>query len=286
MPNIEDIGKAYENYYTHDAIASNIIPFLRPFEKGYLALRFGYDENVSFFQKMAGLFIYLLPTEKAEIDYSVLYFSKKEIGKLLDIGCGNGSFISRMKNLGWKVEGIDFDSKAVNYCNERGLDVKCGDLAQQNLENDCYDVITINHVIEHVPDAGQLIEECYRILKPGGCLVIATPNTESWIHKTIYKENYFSLDPPRHLFLFNRKNLTTLFKRAGFKPKYVKTTIRNEFYVYAGSKHIKKTGYFKMGQEKLPKSTKLMGKFIQLLGWFIMPFNKDSGGEVVVKAYK
>ena len=202
MPNIEDIGKAYENYYTHDAIASNIIPFLRPFEKGYLALRFGYDENVSFLQKMAGLFIYLLPTEKAEIDYSVLYFSKKEIGKLLDIGCGNGSFISRMKNLGWKVEGIDFDSKAVNYCNERGLDVKCGDLAQQNFENDCYDVITINHVIEHVPDAGQLIEECYRILKPGGCLVIATPNTESWIHKTIFKENYFSLDPPRHLFLF------------------------------------------------------------------------------------
>jgi hypothetical protein len=88
------------------------------------------------------------------------------------------------------------------------------------------------------------------------------------------------------LFLFNGKNLKTLVERAGFKTKYVKTTIRNEFYVYAGSRQIKKEGHFKMGQEKLPKFSKFIGKLVQLWGWFLLGFFKDSGSEVVIKTYK
>jgi 2-polyprenyl-3-methyl-5-hydroxy-6-metoxy-1,4-benzoquinol methylase len=286
MPNEDEIGKAYKNYYTHESSSSNIIPSLLPLEKPYLSLRYGYDFGYNCLRKASGLLMYLFPTEKAEIDYNVLYFNNKERGKLLDIGCGNGTFINRMHELGWETQGIDPDPKAVDYCRQKGLSASQGDILSQNFSAETFDIITLNHVIEHVSNPQALVQECFRILKKQGILIMATPNANSWMFRRLFRSNWFSLDPPRHLFIYNKNNLSTIFQDAGLNIVSAKTTIRNEFWVHLGSSSIKKYGYFKMGASKQPKSALLKGKLFQLLTWLILFFNKQAGGELVIKAQK
>jgi 2-polyprenyl-3-methyl-5-hydroxy-6-metoxy-1,4-benzoquinol methylase len=283
MPSIEDIGKVYKSYYTHTEMGPTIIPFFNPLVKGYLNVKYDYySDSITFFEKILGSLLYLFPTEKTEVDFSVMYLHSKMRGKLLDVGCGNGWFLKKMKNLKWDVMGVDFDSAAVDFCTSQGLDVKFGSLQSQNYPENHFDVITINHVIEHVHDPLELVKECKRILKKNGLLIIETPNTQSWLHKYVFKENWFPLEPPRHLLIFNPKNLENLVRKAGFENINSKSTSRNDSWVYAVSRLIKKRGYFRVGKEKSPKIFHLIGRSLQFISWIIIFFNKNIGGEVVL----
>jgi 2-polyprenyl-3-methyl-5-hydroxy-6-metoxy-1,4-benzoquinol methylase len=286
MPNKEDIGKAYANYYTHLTGRTNILPFLYPIENGYLSVRYGYSLETNRMKRLLSYLIYLFPTERAEIDFSILHLSNNERGKLLDIGCGSGTFISKMANLGWDAHGIDFDAKAIEVCVQNGLNAQTGDLFSQQYPDNYYDTIVLNHVIEHLYDTLDVIKECFRVLKPNGKLIIATPNTNSWMFRFKFKQNWFSLQPPGHLQLFNLKNLSNILHKQGFEIERGKTSIRNEFYVYAASKTIIKKGGFKMGYEKTGKRNILVGKVYQMITWFLLPFNKHAGGELYIKAIK
>jgi len=286
MPNSDEIWKAYQEYYTHDDSKTNILPFLRPLEEAYISSKYGYKNKSGILKLLLSYLIYLFPTERAEIDIRVFYL-KAGYGKhLLDIGCGNGSLLQRLSDIGWEVQGIDFDQGAVAYCNSKGLNVKLGDLLIQKFKAESFDVITLNHVIEHIFNPEEILKECCRIIKPGGMLVIATPNNKSWGYKLFFKHHWYYLDPPRHVMIFNRKNLSTILKDAGFEILSDKTTIRNEFYIYAASIIIKQKGVFAMGKEKPKKMLYLIGKFFQLLIWILLFFNKDVGGEVLIKATK
>jgi 2-polyprenyl-3-methyl-5-hydroxy-6-metoxy-1,4-benzoquinol methylase len=286
MPQSDEIWKAYQDYYTHDDSKTNILPFLRPLEQAYIAKKFGYPSQESGWKKLLSGLIYLFPTERAEIDIRVFYLYSSYGKKMLDIGCGDGSLIQRLSKKGWDVQGIDFDEKAVAHCKSKGLNVQAGDLISQKFPAASFDVITWNHVIEHVFNPKEVIAECYRILKPGGRLVIATPNTKSWIYNKVFKAHWFSLDPPRHVILYNRKSLCNLLKECTFEIEKAETTIRNEFYVYVGSRAIKEKGHFAMGKEKPNKVHLIYGKIYQFISWFMLAINKDSGGEVLVKAIK
>lgn len=286
MPESTEIWKAYQDYYTHDDSKTNILPFLRPIEQAYINQKYSYKNEESILKKMFSWLIYFFPTEKAEIDIRVFYLKSWYGKKMLDIGCGDGSLIGRLAKKGWDVQGIDFDEKAVAHCKSKGLNVKAGDLISQNFPPLSFDVITWNHVIEHVFNPKEVIEECYRLLKPGGRLIIATPNNKSWIYNKVFKQNWFSLDPPRHVMLYNSKCLSNLLKEKSFIIENTKTTIRNEFYVYVGSRAIKEKGHFAMGKEKPNKLHLIYGKFYQLLSWFMLAFDKNSGGEVLIRAIK
>ena len=285
-PNKEDIGKAYLHYYTHQSGKTNILPFLYPIEKAYLDVRYGYNTEKSVAKKLLSYLIYLFPTERAEIDFSVLHLSANESGKLLDVGCGSGGFIQRMAQLGWEVYGIDFDPKAVDVCRQQGLNASVGDLFAQHYPDNSFDVLVLNHVIEHIYDTSILVAECYRVLKSGGKLIIATPNTKSWMFNLKFKQNWFSLQPPGHLQLFNLSNLSAILTQQGFSIAQGKTSIRNEFYVYAASKTIIKKGKFRMGYEKTGKRNILVGKVYQMITWLLLPVNKHAGGELYIKAVK
>jgi SAM-dependent methyltransferase len=90
-----------------------------------------------------------------------------------------------------------------------------GSLENTRFPDQSFDAVTLNQVIEHVHDPVSLIRECLRILKPGGKLVLATPNIESFGHQ-IFGRNWSHLDSPRHLMLFSMKTLRECAVRAGF----------------------------------------------------------------------
>lgn len=139
-----------------------------------------------------------------------------EQGKLLDVGCGNGRYLATMRSLGWNVQGVEFSEDGVKVCRSADLLVHHGDLLSAELAEDYFDVITVRHVIEHIPESISFITELARILKPGGKLIIETPNSDS-IGRAIFGAKWFANEVPRHLVLFSPENLIRLAKEHGLK---------------------------------------------------------------------
>lgn len=104
-------------------------------------------------------------------------------GKICDIGCGRGEWLELMGDAGWEVYGVDLDDGMLQDCYERGLPVSKGDGVSflQSLPDESHVVVSAFHVIEHIPfDRLQtLVREALRVLKPGGLLILETPNPEN-----------------------------------------------------------------------------------------------------------
>jgi SAM-dependent methyltransferase len=142
-------------------------------------------------------------------------------GRLLEVGCGSGSRLAALRQMGWSAEGQDVDPAAVAHAREtHGLEVHLGPLEELSLPEGSFDVVALSHVLEHALDPVSLLEACRRVLKLGGRLVLVTPNVRSLLHR-YFKRNCFLLDPPRHIHLFNRRSLTQVVERAGFEVHWV-----------------------------------------------------------------
>jgi methionine biosynthesis protein MetW len=284
MPTVEDIGKAYESYYTHEQNKKSFLEF--PFlEKPYLSISHNYFPSLSFFRKLPGYLAYLLPVNRNNLDFKVMYLDAVPNGRVLDFGCGNGALLDTLKELGWEGYGLDFDPKAVAFCKQKGLNVNLGSVSSQNYPDHFFDAITISHVIEHVHDVDELLKSCYPKLKKGGQLVIATPNAGNW-QRQLYKENWFQLDPPRHLHLFNLNNMEVVVKRNQFEVVSCVSSVRIDAWSTTISKAIKRGGRFVIGRDKKRMSDFLLGFFHQNFSMFYKLFNKQAGGEIILKATK
>lgn len=219
MPLEQDIDKAYAGYHTHDDAPAPRDSWLRRaynlIKQGYIARKYGYQIQGSNWREALGLIMYLVPSRRVAVDAQVFFLPAKEQGRLLDVGCGNGQTLVRMATLGWHAEGLDTDPIAVGVAKAKGQEVRQGTLQSQQFTAGSFDAVLMSHVIEHVHDPLSLMEECYRVLKPGGRLVVITPNIRSWGHR-IYREDWRGLEPPRHLQIFTRSSLSTLSTLAGF----------------------------------------------------------------------
>jgi SAM-dependent methyltransferase len=121
-----------------------------------------------------------------------------------------------MQACGWEVEGVDFDPKAVEQARDKhGLTMYAGELREVAYAQDAFDAITLNHVIEHLPEPIEVLTECRRILRPGGHLVVITPNVNSWGRRR-FTSHWRGLEPPRHLFLFSPHTLAAVATKVGF----------------------------------------------------------------------
>ena len=128
-------------------------------------------------------------------------------GKLLDIGAGTGDFLSVAKKDGWQTVGIEPSAKAKDIAIKKGVSF-AADLA--SLEDNSFDIITMWHVLEHVPNLEEYISELKRLLKPNGTIVIAVPNFKSYDAK-YYGEFWAAFDVPRHLWHFSKTAIQKLF---------------------------------------------------------------------------
>jgi 2-polyprenyl-3-methyl-5-hydroxy-6-metoxy-1,4-benzoquinol methylase len=287
MPLEEDIGKAYANYHTHEDFSAPRDSWLRrvyTFVKaGYLARQYGYERNLgSKWQAALGSLLYLVPSRRAAVDAQVFYLPAKKQGRLLDVGCGNGQTLSSMAGLGWQAEGIDTDAAAIQVANAKGLTARQGTLQSQQLTGGAFDAVIMNHVIEHVHDPLALMKECHRILKPGGRLVVITPNILSWGHR-IYQHNWRGLEPPRHLQIFARSSLAALSIRAGFSSSECRTATRGAGSILLASESLKRKEAAGPGPGRL---SRLWAEVMGLAEWARAYLDHDAGEELILVSIK
>jgi len=136
--------------------------------------------------------------------------------KILDIGCGSGEFLANLSSKSFEKYGQEVNPQGLKMCRHRNIEVINKELNESGLTADSFDVITMWHVLEHLDNPAQLLMEAHRILKSNGVLIIATPNTDSFGFK-YGMQNWFHLDSPRHIILYNRKSVALLLTKAGFK---------------------------------------------------------------------
>lgn len=216
MPLPEDLGRAYESYFTHQDIARTSSPLRRVLRSIYPAVA-----------RLSGVTAALQARDR-------MYLPRRT-GDLLEIGFGAGAFLHRMQAEGWNVTGVDFDPQAVERVRSQlGLNVYCGSLRDVAFAERSFDVIAMSHVIEHLPDPRAVLRECFRILRPGGTLVLVTPNTASLGHRW-FGPDWYGSDAPRHLYLFNLKNLGALVSQEGFAVERAFSTFANAHIFFGGS---------------------------------------------------
>lgn len=253
VPIEEDLGKLYARYYTHTDRAIPGTPgalhrFKRRVAAAYLFRRYRVGNHpASFWDEVGAALLRLNPVWCANLDFSVFYLPSQTGGRLLEVGCGSGTMLATMAGYGWDVTGLDFDERAVANARAKGLEVHHGGLAQQRYSEHMFDAVVMSHVIEHVAEPEALLRECLRILKPGGKLVVITPNVSGRMH-AMYRGNWLHLDPPRHLFLFSPTALATLVDKAGFRDVAVSTTVRDAAGLWRASRSLARRGVFDMGR--------------------------------------
>lgn len=164
-------------------------------------------------------------------------------GELLDVGCGNGQYIAQMRDLGWRVSGVERDPRGAAVARSKiGTERIHSDLETAGRAQPAgYDVVTLSHVIEHVFDPIETLTACRGVLRPGGLLVVATPNLESQGHRQ-FGRNWLHLDPPRHLHLFTRATLSSVVERAGFVNSRVTTPSSSAHFIWRTSREIAQSG--------------------------------------------
>lgn len=243
QPVPEDIGKLYANYFTHNTLSSNSnrLGEIRKIVKAsILQSSYGYKTDGS--NKVIGSVLSCIGPLRAIVGNSVRWIEAREKGRLLDVGCGNGSYLNQMRQLGWEVKGVEPDGEAVTVARQKfGLEVFHGSLEEARFADKQFDAITMNHVIEHVPDPIGTLHECHRVLKPGGRLVVATPNISSLGHH-VFEESWRGLEVPRHQMLFSPYALRACAERAGLDVQILRTTAQSAPWMWAASSLIRRDG--------------------------------------------
>lgn len=137
-------------------------------------------------------------------------------GRVLDLGCGSGSFVLSMLQRGWDAYGVEISRAAAEVGRSKaGLNIFCGQLEDARFAPEFFDYIRSNHSFEHLSCPSQTLQEIYRILKPEGKLMIAVPNIDS-INATVFGQYWWYLGAPLHPFLYSVDTLCGMLRRSRF----------------------------------------------------------------------
>lgn len=138
-------------------------------------------------------------------------------GSVLDIGAGTGLLLNWFKKRGWKVDGVEISPVAGLVAKRKfKINLRIGDFLDVKLPENKFDLITLNHVLEHVYEPRQTINKVAKLVKKGGMVMISCPNIEG-IGPYLFKNKWYAVDAPRHLYQFNYLTLSRMLERAGFK---------------------------------------------------------------------
>jgi 2-polyprenyl-3-methyl-5-hydroxy-6-metoxy-1,4-benzoquinol methylase len=217
-PTAATIALAYTTYCTHTptggvdyTTASRWRRFRIAQRNAYLNANYGYDLKPA---AWSPLFLSTARRRRFDTFTGYLHFPGRN-ARVLDIGCGNGSFLWQMRSLGWEVCGVEPDPQSAERARAAGLEVHIGLLQQQSLPEAGFDAVTMFHVVEHLHDPMDTLRRCWKLLKPGGCITVVTPNMGACGHR-YFGPDWMPLDPPRHLVLFTEKSLGGALETCGF----------------------------------------------------------------------
>jgi SAM-dependent methyltransferase len=221
-PTRDSIRLAYGTYHTHELPEPLTIDSMtrwrriqRALANGYRNRRYGASLAPSW--AIGALIAYLAPQPRRALDLEFRFLPKPWTGaSVLDVGLGNAAFLERARAAGWKVSGVDIDPVVVRNAKAKGLDVREGGIDRFSDRIDCFDAVTINHVIEHVHHPVDTLRLAFRLLRRGGRLWIETPNIESLGHAE-FGSDWRGLEPPRHLVVFSPKSIEYALDQAGFR---------------------------------------------------------------------
>ena len=167
-------------------------------------------------------------------------------GDLLDFGCGLGGFLSATHAKGWSSYGIEPHQKVKTKAKKISGREVYSTIGEAQKTNKKYDVITMWHSLEHVVDLGKTIRFLYNSTKKEGKVVVAVPNHQSFDAKH-YKNFWAAYDTPRHIWHFDQKSITNVFKKQGFSLERKRLMMWDAFYISILSEKNKRSRavYFK-----------------------------------------
>ena len=231
---LQNARAAYPSRYSQHRPASPALPDENGSLKGELRARFladrGYRSHVA--SRPRSLLASLplaLPPISVLAGYGSLIFPKAvRGGRLLDVGCGNGRFLRLMATLGWDVHGIEPDPTSAEAARRFSGATVYPDLLTAPIPPASFDVITMNHVLEHIAEPVEALAACHRMCRSRGTIAIAVPNWDSLGHR-VFRRAWYSLDAPRHLVMWRRVTLTRELERAGFAVVRSRTTSAREW---------------------------------------------------------
>jgi SAM-dependent methyltransferase len=278
----EDLAIAYRSYFSHDDVADAAPPesaarrLAARMKRGYLARAYGYQAPAA--ERWLGAALYLLPQQRARAEMSVMRLPAVPSGRLVEIGCGDGRNLELLARAGWRVQGVEPDALAAARARKRGLDVRVGSWDERHHADDELDAVVLCHVLEHVYQPVALLAECLRIVKPGGRVVVVTPNHEGWGHRR-YGRAWRALDPPRHLRIFSTRSLAAAAARAGWRSPLIATTPRMSAWVDEESRRVARA------EGQAPRRP-VPAALATALGWLDWARHRGGGEELVLQAVK
>lgn len=288
QPDPVDIGKLYAQYFTHQIPNNNSPRSSGGYRKCVRPsiLNYGFGYRVEGSNRTLWSMLNLIGPFKDIVGGSIMWLEACEKGRLLDVGCGNGIFLGQMRQLGWEVAGVEPDEEAVSIARDNlGLEVFHGSLEDAKFEDGCFDAVTMNHVIEHLQDPVSLLKECRRVLKPGGKLIVVTPNTNS-LGFRLFGENWRGLEVPRHLLLFSPPVLRTCAEAAGLNVQKLRTTAKGARWMWAASYLLKREGMLVNGSPGAMDLSLRLQKMAFSAIEQLLSCRWDVGEEIVVEAVR
>lgn len=284
-----DLSKIYRTYYTHVENRNrnghnNFLAVLRKKSKGGLyAFVSGCSELADgWVWRQLGRPLSWVPLLRERALMGMMCLKAADRGKLLDLGCGDGRFLTLMRDAGWDVTGIEPDPTAAKVAQqELGTSVTVGCLEDAGFPDESFDAVTLSHVIEHVHDPIALLSECRRVLKPGGNVVIATPNITSLGHKE-FGSSWRGLEPPRHLHIFSSGALRVCCDRAGLRVRTLRTSARTSARTWQESQAIRRK--IEMSSADQGWWLRFGGTFFNLREDVLLRTSEEMGEETIVIA--
>lgn len=144
-------------------------------------------------------------------------------GKVLEIGSSTGVFLGLLKEKGFEVLGIEPSKSTAGFANKKGINTLKTTFEEEKIASSSFDLVIMNHVLEHMEDPVAVLEKAKRVLKTGGLVFIDVPNFASLSAK-LWGVNWRYLLPNEHKFHFTPQSLDKLLEKAGLKIIYWEAT--------------------------------------------------------------
>jgi SAM-dependent methyltransferase len=166
--------------------------------------------------------------------------------RVLDIGCGNGRFLSLMRDFGpagWTLVGIDFDVEAAAQCARMGFETHVGRIEDLDTGGEPLDAVIMLQLIEHVDDPALLCKRVFALLRPGGCFIVETPNLAGVDYRLFRRSWWGHYHFPRHWNLFSTASLERLLRDAGFEIERKESLISTSAWTISLHNYFLERGY-------------------------------------------